>query len=86
MNTDLLRRLTNAAQAVLAAGSPDHTWAPTDEQWGELGAAADAASAFLDSERVGALQGVRDRLTLGGVPLRGVEPWIIEVIDEEMGR
>lgn len=35
----LLRRLTDAAQAILAADSPDHTLTPTDEQWGEIGRA-----------------------------------------------
>ena len=44
----LLRRLTDAAQAILAADSPDHTVTPTDEQWGELDAAADMAGALLD--------------------------------------
>ena len=44
----LLRRLTDAAQAILAADSPDHTLTPTDEQWGELDSAADEAGAFLE--------------------------------------
>ncbi len=46
-----LRRLTDAARAILAADSPDHTITPTDDQWGELDAATDEASAYLESGR-----------------------------------